>query len=131
MTEGICYERGKESEGMNIEFIDIKRAYLQAPARRTLYVQLPLLESEYGKCAKVNKAMYGTRDAAQNWECEYRTAHDEWGLIVGTSSPCVMYHKERIIRLVADGDDYTAFGKRTRIWIGIVRLSPPLDSKQR
>ena len=75
MTVGIGYEKGKDSEGMQIEFVDIKRAYLQAPARRTLYVQLPPEVSENGKCAKLNKAMYGTRDAAQNWECEYRTGH--------------------------------------------------------
>ena len=30
LTEGTGYMKGREEEGMNIEFIDIKRAYLQA-----------------------------------------------------------------------------------------------------
>ena len=41
MTEGIGYEKGKEEMGMKIEFIDIKRAYLQAEAKREVFVELP------------------------------------------------------------------------------------------
>ena len=61
---------------MKLEFIDIKRAYLQAPARRDLYVQLPTEDADEGMCAKLNKAMYGTRDAAQNWEYAYRASYE-------------------------------------------------------
>ena len=57
------------------------------------------------------KTMYVTRDAAQNSESEYRTAHAEWGFVVGKSSPCAMYHKARGIRSVVHGDDFTALGK--------------------
>ena len=40
----------------------------------------------------------------------YRTAHEEWGFVVGNSSPCVMYHPEKGIRLVVHGDDFTPVG---------------------
>ena len=110
MTEGIGFQKGREEQGMNFEFIDIKRAYLQAPARRVLYVQLLDEDAEAGKCARLNKAMYGTRHAAQNWEWAYRSAHEEWGFRVGKSSPCIMYHPTRGIRLVVHGDDFTALG---------------------
>ena len=110
MPEGIGYQKEKENQGMQLEFIDIKRAYLQAPTRRALYVQLPDEDAEPGKCAKLNKAMSGTRDAAQNWEWTYRSSHEEWGFKVGRSSPRVMYHPTRNVRLVVHGDDFTALG---------------------
>ena len=112
-----------------MEFIDIKRAYLQAPTSRALYVQLPDEDAEPGKCAKMNKAMYGTRDAAQNWEWTYRSAHEEWGFKVGKSSPCVMYHPTRNVRLVVHGDDSLHWGMRPTS-IGIGRYSPS-SSRQR
>ena len=40
LTEGIGYVKGREEEGMKIEFIDIKRAYLQAEVRREVYTEL-------------------------------------------------------------------------------------------
>ena len=95
---------------MKIEFIDIKRAYLQADAKREVFVELPEEDWEYGKCAKLIKAMYGTRDAAQNWEHTYHQAHEEWGFQAGRASPCVMYHPQRGIRLVVHGDDFTVLG---------------------
>ena len=55
--------------------IDIKKAYFNAPAKRALYVVLPdefLSPGEKGKiCGKLNFSLYGTRDAASNWEAHY------------------------------------------------------------
>ena len=77
LTEGVGYVKGREEEGMKIEFIDIKRAYLQADAKRDVYVELPQEDEQVGMCAKLKKAMYGTRDAAQSWEATCRKAHEE------------------------------------------------------
>ena len=110
LTEGTGYVKGREEEGMKIEFIDIKRAYLQAEVRREVYVELPPEDKQEGMCAKLTKAMYGTRDAAQSWEATYRKAHEDWGFQVGSASPCIMFHPKREIRLVVHGDDFTALG---------------------
>ena len=75
-----------------------------------MYVELPQEDWEEGKCAKLIKAMYGTRDAAQNWEQTYRKAHEEWGFQVGKASQRVMHHPQRGIRLVLHGDDFTVLG---------------------
>ena len=40
MTEGIGFKRGKEEEGMQLEVIDIKSAYLQAEAKRDIYIHI-------------------------------------------------------------------------------------------
>ena len=68
MTENVGFHRGQESSGMKLDFIDVRRAYFYAPSRRSVYVDLPDEDNEEGMCGKLCKSMYGTRDAAQNWE---------------------------------------------------------------
>ena len=96
---------------MKIDFIDVKRAYLFAEARREVYVTLPEEDSEPGMCGMLKKAMYGTRDAAQNWEYEYTEFLEGAGFTRGKASPCAFLHEERKLRLVVHGDDFTILGK--------------------
>ncbi len=56
------------------------------------------------------KAMYGTRDAAQNWEMEYTEMLPEAGFRQGSYSSCVFYHGQKKVRVVAHGDDFTILG---------------------
>ena len=74
---------------MKLEFIDVRRAYLQAGARRDVYVELPEEDYEEGMCGKLVKSMYGARDAAQNWEEEYSNFMEELGFQRGIGSLCV------------------------------------------
>ena len=71
ITEGIGFIKNKKKEGKKLDFIDIRRAYFHALARRKIYVHLQPEDYEEGMCGRLLKAMYGTRDAAQNWEFEY------------------------------------------------------------
>ena len=53
---------------------DIRRAYFYAKAKRAVYVELPAEDCEPGDenmCGELLYSMYGTRDAASNWEREY------------------------------------------------------------
>ena len=68
-------------------------------------------------CGELEKAMHGTRDAAQNWEHEYCEFMGGLGFERGKSSPCAFYHREREIRAVIHGDDFTLLGwKRDLDW---------------
>ena len=78
-------------------------------------MELPEEDREEGLCAKMKKAMCGTRGAAQSWEATYRKAHEDWGFANGKASPCVMHHSERNIMLVVHGDDFTALGKEEQL----------------
>ena len=60
---------------------------------------------------KLLKSMYGTRDAAQNWEAEYSEFMELIGFQRGLASPCVFYHPERNIRAVIHRDDFTLLGR--------------------
>ena len=95
---------------MKLDFIDVRRAYFHAKARREVHVSLPPEDWEDGKCGKLQKAMYGTRDAAQNWEYAYVEAMEEIGFKRGTATPCAFYMAEKNLRLVLHGDDFTVLG---------------------
>ena len=71
VTEGIGFEKGCKQSGMKLDFIDVRRAYFHAPARRLVFVKLPADDAQQGMCGRLLKALYGTRDAAQNWEHAY------------------------------------------------------------
>ena len=93
VTEGIGYQRGKRNQGKVLDFIDVRRAYFHAPARRDVQIELPEEDWEEGMCGKLDKSMYGTRDAAQNWEEEYSEFMLSIGFRRGLASPCVFYHQ--------------------------------------
>ncbi len=61
-------------------------------------------------CGKLNQSMYGTRDAAQNCGEEYTSFHTSIGLRKGRASPYAFFNKERNIRVLVNGDDFTTLG---------------------
>ena len=80
-----------------------------------MFVRLPQEDHEEGKCGLLEKAMYGTRDAAQNWECEYIEFMVHDGFHKSRASPCMFYHRERDIRIVIHGDDFTVLGNEVEL----------------
>ena len=98
-----------------MDFIDVRRAYFHAPARRLVYVRLPPEEEQEGTCGKLLKAFYGTRDAAQNREHAYMDFMIEAGFTNGTASPCVSYRRKRNIRAVVHGDDFTILAQERQL----------------
>ena len=91
---------------------DVKRAYLNAPATRELYVELP--DEDPGKAkglvGKLNLSLYGTRDAAANWQKCVSERLVGIGFQQGRSNPCVFHHRERNVSTLVHGDDYASTG---------------------
>ena len=110
VTEGIGYQKGLRDKGMKIDCIDVRRAYFHAKARRRVFVRLPEEDHEDGMCGLLVKAMYGTRDAAQNWEHEYIEFMASAGFVKSRATPCMFFHHARGIRVVIHGDDFTVLG---------------------
>ena len=95
-----------------------KRAYFHAKAVRDVYADLPEQDAAEGMCGKLVYAIYGTRDAAQNWEREYESAFLALGFTQGISIPCVFYHSERDIRTVVHGGDFTSISDDAQLkWL--------------
>ena len=61
-----------QGDHLKLDFIDIGRTDFNAMARREVFIRLPPEGNEEGMVGKLMKGMYGTRDATQSWEAEYR-----------------------------------------------------------
>ena len=95
--------------------IDVRRAYFYAKARRSVYIELP--EGDGGgprsrQCGLLRRSLYGTRDAAQNWECELGGFLEEIGLRRGQASICLYSEEARGISASVRGDDVTVKASR-------------------
>jgi hypothetical protein len=102
------------SRSQKIMINDVKRAYFYAPAVREVYVEIcpeDRIEGEGDVVGLLQYSMYGTRDAAQNWQGEFSGTLLALGFTRGKSSPCLFWHKEKCIRTFVHGDDYVSTGE--------------------
>ena len=110
VTEGIGDQKGKEDDGMKLDFIDIHRAYYHAVARRKIYIKLPEGDQEEGMCGILFKSLEGIRDAAQNWEHTYSEFMTSIGFVRGDASPCIFTLESKDLRCVVHDDDFIVLG---------------------
>ena len=78
-------------KGTVLLVIDVRKSYFHAKAKRRVYVELP--ERDGGgpgrQCGLLRRSLCGTRDAAQNWECDLGGVLEEIGLRKGKASTCL------------------------------------------
>ena len=92
---------------------DVRRAYFYAQATRELYVELPAEDSASGKGDMVGRlrlCLYGTRDAALNWQDTLSRHLLDIGFERGVGFPSVFVHKQLDIWTLVHGDDYFSAG---------------------
>ena len=99
---------------MKLFFVDIRKAYFNGVPSRRLYARLP---PELGRpretVARLDRCMYGTRDASQIWEACFTDALLEMRFVQGVASPCVFRHDGWGVHVVVHGDVFTALGNGT------------------
>ena len=114
-------ERNQKEKPLKLSFIDIRRAHFTAKASREIYVDLVEEDQDdpnVKQCGLLLKSMYGTQDAAQNWEQEYSDFLVSIGFLQGLGSPCLFYHPVRNIRVNVHGDDFTNLGTHEQLlWL--------------
>ena len=108
--------RTGEPMGSNVFMInDVARAFFEAAAKRAVCVEIPeedktAADRHKDVVGRLNMSLYGTRDAAQNWEEEYVKFMEYVWFRRGMVSPCVSFHPSRELRAVIHGDDFTLLG---------------------
>ena len=73
----------------SIMHIDVPRAYFHAKAQTPVLIRLPVEDRmgvDAGKVGLMKKSMYGTMDAASNWERDWQGHVQKWGFQLGLSS---------------------------------------------
>ena len=103
-------------KGTVLLVIDVRRAHFYAKARRRVYIELPEGDGRgpgSRQCGLLRKSLFGTRDAAQNWECELGEAFwRRFGLRRGQASMCLYSEEARGISASVHGDDVTVKASR-------------------
>ena len=84
--------------GRKLLVIDARKAHLHAMAEREVYVDLPPEQSVPGMCSRLNRCLYGTRDAPARWEAFLAKQLALMGFKRGKASPCCFRHKSRDLR---------------------------------
>ena len=115
--------------------IDVRRAYFHAPERRGVFVELPPEDYQPGDehmCGLLQYSLYGTRDAAQNWEEELTSTLSDLKLTRGIACPCVSRGciKGEDIVATVHGDDITVGGERSAVELLIKMISKRYEIKK-
>lgn len=113
MIVSICASNQARENPYRIMTSDIKRAYFFAKARRFISIEIPIEDredSDEHMVGKRNLSLYGTRDAAHNWQAEFIDYLTSNQLAKGRSSPCNFYHQARQLHVTVHGDDFTTTG---------------------
>ena len=117
----VC-KRSDRAEPNRVAVVDIKRAYFYAPVRRPIFIKIPKEDLKFGDEGCVGQlqwSLYGTRDAAQNWERKYTTFLLSFGFWVERASPCNFTHQARRVHVTVQGDDFTVVASAKQIaWLG-------------
>ena len=103
---------------------DVARAFFEADATRPIAVEIPqecrTKEDEQNDMVAVLKeSLYGTRDAAMNPQREVQKPMKGCGFEVGLYNVCTFYNKEKCLKTMVHGDDFSTVGSREHAgWFG-------------
>ena len=88
-----CASRAYEKEACRLMVLDVKRAFLYGRARRDIYIKLPPEDPRYGTgvVGKLERSLYGTRDAPEIWQDELKSSMEELGFRSCLSNPGGVY----------------------------------------
>ena len=106
------------AERRRLMAIDFEKAFLNGNMQRPVCIRLPPEDGrgEGGRYVGfLNKAMYGLRDAPAIWQGVVRDLMSELGFSAIPTMPCVYYHKEHDIMIVAHVDDFLAVGNKAAL----------------
>ena len=102
---------------------DVARAFFEAPAVRNVCVELPKEDKSeadvrHDKVGHLRMSLYGTRDAAMNWQEEVAREMRKLGFQRGRYNPCLYYHAGRNLKTFLHGDDFATVGDREGVkWL--------------
>eukprot|EP00973_Karenia_brevis_P087505 12133439-Karenia_brevis.AAC.1 len=99
---------------------DVARAFFEAQATRDICIELPDEDkSEYDRkmdrVGHLKMSLYGTRDAALNWQEEVAREMRKWGFRRGRYNPCLYWNPKLNLKTLVHGDDFVSVGSRDSV----------------
>ena len=120
VSDAATIGKGKRAERKVIMVNDVARAFFEAPMRREVCIELPPEAREEGKdeVGFLRMSLYGTRDAAANFQREVRATMVKAGFTVSRYNPTTYYHRGRGLRSFVHGDDFVTSGRLSDVmWL--------------
>ena len=84
--------------------LDVRRAHFYAKALRKIFINMPREDPRFDPAdptAELVHSLYGTQEAAANWEAEYSRALIEAGFTRGLGSACLSSHEALGVEMIA------------------------------
>ena len=124
---------GEEEEQEKVIIVnDVSRAFVEAKAIRKLCVELPseCPESCVGyNVGLLKQSLYGTRDAAMNWQEEVAKEMKGWGFERGQYNPCLYTNVAKKVQVFLHGDDFASVGTRVALKWFLQKLESRFEIK--
>ncbi len=84
-----------QTNNLDIHQIDVDAAFLNATLSTDIYMQLPPgFENEESQYVKLNKSIYGLREASSLWFNKFTNILKEFGFTPAISDPCLFIKRE-------------------------------------
>ena len=113
LSRAMTGEKKRDPTGeLVIAFFDISRAHFHSPVRRKVAIRMQGGPSCPSGIAMLNRAMYGTKDAAQCFDSYCERTMEKLDYNIGVFNPCLYKHLIKDVSALRHGDD---FATRTQI----------------
>ena len=94
-----------------MSFINVKKAHLRSEELREFYVEPPPeVDEPPGILWRLQRAMYGTRDAAAAWEREWTKTWNSVGFECGVSNPALLHCEKMDAFMMVHGNVFVTLG---------------------
>ena len=120
------------SDGWSLMSLDISCAFLYAQAERELYIELPEEDPLYktgNHVGRLDKALYGTRDAPQLWQKELNKTLQNMNFKCSKLHPGVYWNADRCLTLVSHVDDLLVCGPDAELHVMRAQLAQAYEIK--
>ena len=108
----------ENGEKRSIMLTDVKTAFLYGDARRLLFIELHPGDLRVSFLGKLERAVYGTRDAQMIWQGHLRETLLDMNPKESVTHPGVFQHEARDILLCMHVDDLLCTGLRDELmWL--------------
>ena len=101
-----CEKKRNPQDEVVIAFFDISRAHFHSPVRRKVAIKMQGYPSCPSGTAMLNRAMYGTKDAAQCFDSYCERTMEKLDYNIGVFNPCLYKHLVKDVSVLRHGDDF-------------------------
>lgn len=94
------------TKGWQIHQMDVKSAFLNGVLSETIFMEVPEgYENPKNQVVKLNKCLYGLKQAARVWNQDFTSKLDSHGLYQSSADPCLFINESKSIMIAVYVDD--------------------------